>query len=307
MSKKITQEEFEKRFYRNYPKANITVLEYTAISNPAKIKCNICGKELNRKIARQFINGFNCCNAHTETKAQKAKRFYEGREDFEIIKQLDKDSLIIKHNVCGNEYKRALVSILDNPYACKYCETHKTNNMLSIDEVQKVIDERFNGTIKILDYNGQLEKNHYRCLKCGKIFTQQQTCLMQSNGCPQCDRFKSMGEQRIKKLLEKNNISFEEQYYIPELIFQHFDFAVFKENTSELDYLIEVQGDQHYKETGFFSPLKVQQERDERKRKYCKNHNIPLYEIRYHKGKFLNLDILPFLSSTTISVNESTT
>lgn len=295
MAKKITQEEFEKRFYNNYPKCNITVLEYTAISRPAKIRCNICGKIHTRSIARQFINGFDCCHSHDETRLEKVQRLLKDNEEFEFVKQIDRDNIIVKHKACGNEMKRALNSCLDNPYACKYCDTLKKNNMLTVDEVQKTIDDRFGGTIKLLQYNGQLEKNYYRCMKCGKIFVQKQICLMQSNGCPTCDRFKSMGEQRIKRLLESYGIKYIEQYYVPDLPLQHFDFAVIDDDDNVL-YFIEVQGEQHFKENDYFkTPLEVQQFRDNKKRKYCKEHNIPLYEILYFKSKFKNLEILPFL------------
>ena len=39
MSKKITQQEFLSRFYRNYPNAEIQLINYTAISNPLEIEC----------------------------------------------------------------------------------------------------------------------------------------------------------------------------------------------------------------------------------------------------------------------------
>ena len=47
---------------------------------------------------------------------------------------------------------------------------------------------------------------------------------------------------------------------------------------------------------------------DEQKREFCKEHNIPLFEIINNSGKLTNLDILDkFLSnSTTISAKEST-
>lgn len=79
-------------------------------------------------------------------------------------------------------------------------------------------------------------------------FYTKQICLMQSNGCPTCDRFKSMGEQRIKRLLESYGIKYIEQYYVPDLPLQHFDFAVIDDEDNVL-YFIEVQGEQHFKET----------------------------------------------------------
>jgi predicted nucleic acid-binding Zn-ribbon protein len=166
--------------------------------------------------------------------------------------------------------------------------------MLPVEEVQKRLDEQFSGEIKILEYNGQLEKNKYKCLKCGLIFTQQHTCLIQSRGCPKCDKNKSNGEKYIAKLLEQKGIKFEEQVGVTGLPLQHFDFGIYDENNLLL-YFIEVQGEQHREEREIFrDSLAKIQERDERKRKYCRENNIPLYELIYQKGKFKNLDILPF-------------
>lgn len=187
MSKKITKEEFLQRFYRNYPEAEIEILEYTAISNKAKIKCKKCGKEYAKSRARDFLNHYSCCISN-ETKISRLISQYKKNNEWTFIKQCDKDHYIVRHEKCGNELKRVIGNALDNPFACIYCETIKHSNMLPLNEVQQQLDKQFDGAIKILDYNGQLEKNHYKCLKCGLIFVQQHTRLLQSRGCPKCNR-----------------------------------------------------------------------------------------------------------------------
>lgn len=304
MSKKISKEEFLRRFFIVHPDENIEIMEYSAISNPAVLKCKNCGKIYKKSRARDFLSKFHCCGTK-KTNSEQLKEIYSKNKDFSFIKKIDRNTIIVKHNKCGNEMKRYILSAMDNPFACKYCNTLKSSNMLSIKEVQKKIDEQFFGSIKILDYNGQLKKNHYKCLKCGLIFTQQHICLVQSRGCPKCDRYKSKGERQVAHLLEEKGIIFQEQYKRKELPLQSFDFAIFN-NKNELLYLIEVQGEQHYRPVEIFSDsLEKIQERDERKRKFCQENNILLYELICEKGKIKNLDILPF-SSTTISAKEST-
>lgn len=293
MSKKITQEEFLSRFYRSYPESKIKLLNYTAISNPLTISCAKCGKEFSKLRARSFLTTFNCCGAHNEIKIEKLKKIYQNSTNFNFIKKINKDYFIVHCNKCGIDLKRNISSALDNPFACTYCNTIKIGNLLSIEEVQKQIDKRFYGTIQILDYNGQLQKNHYKCLKCGLIFTQQQTCLMQSRGCPKCDRFKSRGEIQTKQFLKSKSIAFKEQVKVKELPLQTFDFAIY-DNDKLLGY-IEVQGEQHFEKREIFrDSLEKIQERDNKKREYCKKNNIPLYELIYKKGIIANLDILPF-------------
>lgn len=305
MSKKITEKEFLYRFYQNFPEAKIKLINYTAISKPLEIECVLCSKHYKAGRARDFLNSFSCCGSNANiTKIERLKQKYANSTEFEFIKQTDKDHFIVRHNKCGQEIKRVIGNSLDNPFACRFCGTHKVSQRLDISEVQLCIDERFHGEIQILDYQGQLEKNHYKCLKCGLIFLQQQTCLMQSRGCPKCDKYKSNGEKQVTKFLQKQGAEFQEQVGVAELPLQKFDFCVYE--NGNIKYFIEVQGEQHREKREIFrESLEKIQERDQRKKDYCRKNNIPLYEIIYQKGKILNLDILPF-GSTTISAKEST-
>lgn len=99
-----------------------------------------------------------------------------------------------------------------------------------------------------------------------------------------CDR-ESRGEQEIRQILNMFDCSFESQYKFSDLVSSKgssllFDFAMFdKEN---LKCLIEFQGEQHYetdpsKSFGYAQRTYT----DQRKRDYCEQHGIPLYEIKY--------------------------
>lgn len=307
MAKKISKDEFLSRFNFRYPQAKVEILEYTSISNPTTIKCLRCGKILNRQKARQFLNGFDCCGAHDETRLQKVYRMYEN-SDFTIVKVVDKDNVVVKHQTCGCESHRSLNACLDNPFACLNCGTQKTNNLLPIEDARQQIREKFNGEIELLEYNGQLENNYYKCLKCGKVFKRKQVCMLQSRGCPSCDKQISIGEKAIKKVLIEHDIRFIEQYKVLELPNQRFDFAII-DSKNNVQYFIEVQGEQHYKVVDIWGGedgLKRRQKLDKNKKDYCEKMGIPLYEILLKRQKILNLDILPFQSSTTISAKGST-
>lgn len=293
MAKKITEQEFLIRFKQTFPEAEIELIVYTAISKPIKVKCKKCGKIITNIKASNLLKNYSCCIERT-TKWERLQKIYSKNKAFSLVKKIDKDNVIIHCNKCGNDIKRNIQACLQSPFACQYCDTTKSNNMLSIKEVQERLNKEFNNTIQILTYNGQLEQNIYKCLKCGLIFKAKQTCLMQSRGCPKCDRFKSKGESFIANYLKEHNIIFVEQDKAQELPLQHFDFGLYDTVGNLLGY-IEVQGEQHFEaRTIFRDSLEIIQERDERKRAYCKKNNIPLYELIYKKGKFLNLDILPF-------------
>ena len=74
--------------------------------------------------------------------------------------------------------------------------------------------------------------------------------------------------------------------------------------------LIEVQGIQHYVDTGTIGIGKQQREiTDPMKREYCTKHNIPLYEIRYDEDKLKKINdismkymLIPCQAQETVKV-----
>lgn len=307
MARKVTEQEFLKRFNFIHKDADITLVNYTAISKPVDIRCNKCGKVSHFYHGNAAINNFHCCENYV-SKCEKIKSVLEDNSEFEYVDKTDSEYVLIKHNVCGNTYKRSIQKFFANPFACQYCDTRSKRIGNTLEQAQENVDNIFNGQIQLLQYNGRHEKTLYRCLKCGQIFKQKYDCLLMSSGCPKCDKRQSQGEKYIAKLLESNNIVFKEQVAVKELSRQHFDFAVYDEDYNKIKYFIEVQGEQHYRPVKYWGGIEKFERvvtLDNAKREYCKKHNIPLYELIYENKQFKNLDILPF-SSTTIPANGST-
>lgn len=131
------------------------------------------------------------------------------------------------------------------------------------------------------------------------------TSDLKSGKVKSCGCLLSLGEEIISKMLRDNNIPFKTQYTFPDLKgtnnhLYRFDFAVFNENG--IEYLIEFDGIQHYKENQQFgdnseSFLKIQ-ERDRNKNMYCIKNSIPLIRIPYTHLSNLIIDDL-ILSKTT--------
>ena len=132
--------------------------------------------------------------------------------------------------------------------------------------------------------------------KCGNIKEVKASYLLdgsvKSCGCIG----KSAGEAIIEVILKEMSIDFQQQYTFKDCISNknyplYFDFAIFKNN--KLHCLIEFQGQQHYKEIASFSETLADRiERDEIKRKYCKNNNIPLIEIPYTDLSKINIEYI---------------
>lgn len=122
-----------------------------------------------------------------------------------------------------------------------------------------------------------------KCLKCnsGKIKSISASQL-KSGGTKSCGCLKSSYEEKIEAILRENNINYKKQYSFDDLRGDYkklfFDFAIF-DNNNKLKYLIEYNGDQHYKIVEYWGGEEKFLERqryDNKKIEYCKKNNIPL-------------------------------
>lgn len=103
--------------------------------------------------------------------------------------------------------------------------------------------------------------------------------------CSKCENHNSVGETAVAQYFDSHNIPYKTQYTFEDLMGNvqrlRFDFAV---TYNDKLYLIEFQGAQHFAPVDFFGgeeQLALQQEYDNRKRKYCSDNNYELIEIPY--------------------------
>jgi hypothetical protein len=113
----------------------------------------------------------------------------------------------------------------------------------------------------------------------------------------------SRGEITIYEILSEAGLDFVEEYSFKDLLSNtgrplRFDFAVF-DDAGDIDFLIEYQGEQHYKpkeKFGGWAGLRKQQFNDLQKREYCKKHNINLVIIPYTDEYLLSYDYIMTLA-----------
>ena len=112
---------------------------------------------------------------------------------------------------------------------------------------------------------------------CGN-FTYVSTHRLTQKNTLSCGCLISKGEMKIQQLLQQMKIQYQTQFSFSDLCNEkplRFDFAIFVNN--QLHCLIEYQGIQHYDiENNWYRPGI-----DDKKREYCKEHNIQLVEIPY--------------------------
>lgn len=110
----------------------------------------------------------------------------------------------------------------------------------------------------------------------------------------------SLGELKIKQILEENNISFEQEKKFEDCRFEDTNFQARFDFYVENSYLIEFDGIGHYKAIDYFGGQKAllnQQNKDEYKNLWCKKQNIPLIRIPYYQLD--NLSIKDLLLKTS--------
>lgn len=148
----------------------------------------------------------------------------------------------------------------------------------AIHRIKNEVGNKY-GNLTILEYAGTFGRIAYwKCqCDCGNIIITRGSDLRNGH-TKSCGCIKSFKEQEIIKLLIEKNIQYDYQYSFKDLVsekggFLRYDFAIFKNNS--LYCLIEYQGDQHIdSESSWYSEDYIA--RDNLKRKYCQEHNIPL-------------------------------
>ena len=172
---------------------------------------------------------------------------------------------------------------------CPYCSSQKVHpkdsfGKLYPDKAKYWSKNNKKSPFDVLPYSNK--KYKFICEKCGGEFKRSLDYLnVNSTGviCRECRS--SQLEQATKKVLDRYNIKYHREYSYNDLIgvsngLLRFDFYLPDYNT-----LIECQGIQHEKwQEGWqtekdFEDLQIH---DQRKKDYCKIHNIPLIEIWYY-------------------------
>lgn len=109
----------------------------------------------------------------------------------------------------------------------------------------------------------------------------------------------SYGEIKICGILEQAGVDFKEEYTFPDLVVSsgkplRFDFAIF-DDAGDIDFLIEYQGEQHYKPKSKFGGaqgLFRQQYNDKLKVEYCRKHGYTLVVIPYTEENLISYDYI---------------
>lgn len=255
------------------------------------IKCLLCGELMEQSYAFKSIRTKTIKQCFC-TKTLVGQRF-NFLEVVSYNKELSKEKRQTYYNCkCHNCNRDRLV-----PIRASYLKNgnSKSCGCLNDDAHRENLIGKTFGQLKVISLNKEKTYDEDRkstgsiwnceCLKCHSICTVAAKTL-KSGRQYSCGCLKSKSESKIKELLEINHISFIQQYLFKDLIGEKdclkFDFAIFE--LDNLVCLIECQGEQHYNPVDHFGGEKQflrQQSYDNKKREYCKKHNLKLIEIPY--------------------------
>lgn len=149
-----------------------------------------------------------------------------------------------------------------------------------------------------------------KCDLCGNIESVSSTMLTRygKDRCKICGGI-STGEKKIIEILKDNNISFVHDKPYLDCRYPdtggtpRFDFRV--NQNSDCDYMIEFDGEQHFKPIQMYDDnisLDSRIKRDNFKNDWCKERGIPIIRIPYHRLRRLNInDLKPDTSRYLVS------
>lgn len=170
---------------------------------------------------------------------------------------------------------------------CYQCAKEKSAEKYKLDsnEVALRISQCGGTLLNKNDYKNQTAKNlKIICPKCGEVFITSLRNFTQHKGqvCSNCYRKESVGELKIRKFLEEQNIDYVQEKWFSDCRDINplpFDFYLPKYNIC-----IEFDGEQHFKDNHYFNfSFNRNKEHDEIKNKYCNDKHIKLIRIPYLK------------------------
>ena len=282
-------------------------IEYINSKTKVKIFCKKCKRFFYSK-PDTLLKGCGCgfCNGKGRTTQDILELFYKKHGDkflyYPFSYKCEHDKIKIRCNKCGCDFLQSIKIHLQG-HGCPYCANNiKFTKKMFIEKLEKIYGNNFFGYDK-LEYNGTDRLVCLFCKKCKKYFYRTPHKLLSGFGCQHCSI--SIGEEKIIKILNKNNINFVYQKIFKNCKYKHplrFDFYL-----PDYNLCIEFQGEQHYnpqiminlcksKKDGI-KKFQNQQIRDQIKRDYCKSCGINLLEIKYNENIHESLEKFIKISS----------
>lgn len=284
-------------YVKDKTKGEYSFLEqYINMKTPILVRHNVCGHEY--KISpNQFMIHENRCKICTAKRTGKANRMPMEKIATRVAKLHNGEYVFVKtyfansvrmlcvtHKACGTTYTIRADSFFEGARCkkCIYARYSKQYTKTTKEYAQEITDTTEGEYSLVGEYKGINTKVTLRHNACGNIYLVFPYQFKRGKRCPDCSSM-SYGEHYIEKILSKRHITFSKQVEFPDCKDNHplsYDFMV-------NNFLIEYQGQQHYRPVKLFGGIKqfhIQQRHDNIKRKYAISHGYVLVEVPYTKS-----------------------
>lgn len=293
MGKKKTNDEFKKEVY-NCVGSDYTFLdEYKTTNTPMWVQHTVDGCGYKYQVRpRNFLNLHQRCPVCNGGVRYTTEKFKEQvaelvGDEYEVLGDYknNRTKVDLLHKVCGKIYPADPSHFIHSGRRCTHCNG---GIKYTKDRVLTMLKENTGDDYDIIgDYNGMLNKSRLKHLKCGFEWETAVASYVHNNCyCPKCNS--SKGERALAEYLTAHNISYVTQHSFDDCRHKYklsFDFAIFTNDTyTDLLYLIEYDGIQHFEPTAFFGGekgFKYRLRNDKIKNDYCNEHGINLIRVPY--------------------------
>jgi hypothetical protein len=301
---KRTHEEYISLIKEKYGDEYDILGRYVGSTKRILVKHNKCGREY-YVIANSLLRGrgcIRCAGLQKYTTDQVAEIIKtKTNNEYELVSEYkaNNKTIQVKHNECGTVFETTYTLFMHNDSRCPLCNKgYRRSNDLFKKEIYQLVGKEY---VLLGEYAGTTKKVLVKHEVCGNEYKVTPNAFLKGSRCPFCNA--SKGEIAVLKFLTNNKIKHKREYKIKKCRDKQvlpFDFAIFKDD--KLAALIEYQGEQHYKSLerfGWKEKFKDRQRKDQIKRKFCQQNNIPLIEIpytikdveRYLKKRLKKLDL----------------
>lgn len=283
----MTYDDFLAKFNKIHKNIEI-VDEFVNTMSDLTAKCLVDGHIWTTR-GNRLLNGHGCpkCAGQHVTNDDFLNKVKEANLNFLPLEKYKntKTKLLCKCLIDGHEWK-CLPNDLFKISGCPQCKKEKMIKLFSKSN-DDFVHELYikNKDVEILgEYKNIKTKIKTRCLIHDHIWDASPNHLLNGHGCPQC--VESVGEKKIRNILENKNILFTTQKTFDGCADKNklrFDFFL-----DEYNICIEYNGKQHYepiKHFGGNESFIETERRDNIKREFCKLNNIELIEIKYTEYK----------------------
>lgn len=284
----VTIEEFQDRL-KEHPQ-DITVLEFSGSTKPAKFRYNCCGAIKELTSAKGIFRSKTCpkCspenNAHSQQYVQDT--FLKPLGLSFVGEYKNERAPVELLYPCGCTHIKTISAIKANSgTSCLNCTPRIKNPSIPLKDTNNKLSSQTYGSYKVVGgYRGISVKTDIKCLDCGNVHksVSPKQVLNWTSPCGICsgNQKGSVQERYIRQILTDLGIEYVCEYYIAGL---RLDFYL-----PTLNKAIEFDGKWH-------DISKEQQLRDTKKDNLLKDRNIVLLRI-HHTEKAIVKKLLKFLN-----------